>query len=85
MSNRSILIRIVPVKRITTMIVTHSKGDAPLSGRFWIPENAGAHVMAEGRPVEPALQPMSPSGMNRRSLHFELAVGAELWIEQEDR
>ena len=85
MSNRSLLIRIVAVKRITTTIVTHSKGDAPLSGWFWIPENAGAHVMAKGRPVEPTLQPMSPSGMNRRSLHFELAVGAELWIEQEDR
>jgi len=61
---------------ITT--VTHTAGDAPLSGRFWLSGTEGADVTTNGRPVKATFQPMQPSGMERASLDFELIAGPDL-------
>ena len=70
-------------KRIITT-VTHTAGDAPLVGRFWLSGREGTDVTTNGRSAKPTLLAISPSGMNRRCMPFELAVGAELRIEQEE-
>ena len=70
-------------ERITTT-VTHTAGDAPLTGRFWLPENPTGAVTTNGQPFKPTFQPMRPTGMNRFSLPFELAVRAELRIKHEE-
>ncbi|MEN9674859.1 MAG: hypothetical protein RIS76_755 [Verrucomicrobiota bacterium] len=71
-------------RRIITT-VTHTAGDAPLSGLFWLSGTEGAEVTTNGRPVKSTFQPMQPSGMERASLDFELTVGAKRRIEQDDR
>jgi len=71
--------------RILT-IVTHTGGDATLSGRFWFQGNGtGATVISDSRPVEPTLEPMWPAAIHRAGVPFELPVGAELRIEQGNR
>jgi hypothetical protein len=71
-------------RRIITT-VTHTTGDAPLSGRFWLSGTVHAEVTTSGRPVKPTFQPRRPSGMERASLDFELTAGPDLRIEQKDR
>jgi hypothetical protein len=70
-------------KRITTT-VTHTAGDAPLTGRFWLRGSVGADVTANGQPAKPTLQTIPSSGIERPSLAFELTAGAELRIEHEE-
>jgi hypothetical protein len=70
-------------KRITTT-VTHTAGDAPLIGRFWLRGSVGADVTANGQPAKPTLQTIPSSGIERPSLAFELTAGAELRIEHEE-
>jgi hypothetical protein len=70
--------------RILTTI-THTAGDAPLTGRFWLPAMAGTDVTQNGLPVKGVLHPMQPSGTDRASLPFELPRGAQMKIEHADR
>lgn len=69
-------------RTITT--VTHTSGDTPLTGQFWLLENSIGAVTINGQLVKPVLQPMPPSGMNRPSLHFNVTAGARLTIEHEE-
>ncbi len=74
-------------RRIGRRIITtlnHTRGDTPLTGRFWFLGREGAAVTTNGLPAKPTLKPMSPSGMNRSCLDIELIAGAELRIEHEE-
>jgi len=74
-------------RRIGRRIITtlnHTRGDTPLTGRFWFLGREGAVVTTNGLPAKPTLKPMSPSGMNRSCLDIELIAGAELRIEHEE-
>jgi hypothetical protein len=70
--------------RILTTI-THTAGDAPLTGRFWLLGNSGTAVTINGQPSRPTLQPMPPAGVSRPCLNIELPPRAQMKIEQRDR
>lgn len=71
--------------RIIT-VVTHTAGDATLSGRFWLQGDLGnLSVTSNGSRVEPILEPMWPAALHRAGIPFELPVGSELKIEQENQ
>ncbi len=70
--------------RILTTL-SHTAGDAPLTGRFWLPAMAGKDVTQNGLPAKAIFHLMRPSGTDRASLPFELPPGAEMKIEHADR
>ena len=68
---------------ITT--VTHSEGDAPLSGTFWFPAHTGANVRIDGKTITPTPVKTHPSGIPWPGLAYKLLPGQTLTIETSDR
>lgn len=66
-----------------TTIVTHSEGDAPLTGRFWLPADAfDATIKVNGQAIKPESRKMPQSGIEPPCVNYELRVGQRLTIER---
>ena len=69
-------------KRIITT-VTHTAGDAPLTGRFWLPADAfDATIELNGQAIKPQSQTMPQSGIEVPCVNYELRVGQRLTFER---
>ena len=62
--------------------VTHSNGNTPLSGTYWLPTDTGDTVKINGQVIKAERQQMLPTGMELQSINYELQPGASLVIEQ---
>jgi hypothetical protein len=71
-------------KRILTTLL-HTAGDAPLTGKFWLPNAAATNVTKAGQPVRVNLQAMPLTGLIQPNLQFELGVGEKVTIDFDDR
>ncbi len=69
------------VKSITTT-VTHSQGNAPLSGTFWLPSEMRGNITVNGQVTQPASRKLSISGIELPGLFYDLHVGQRLTIER---
>lgn len=69
------------VNSITTT-VTHSQGNAPLSGTFWLPSEMRGNITVNGQVTQPASRKLSISGIELPGLFYDLHVGQRLTIER---
>ena len=64
-----------------TTIVTHSQGDAPLSGTFWFPAHSDGNVRIDGKTGKTVPLKTHPSGMPWPGVVYELRPGQSHAIE----
>lgn len=69
--------------RSVTTHVTLLRGDAPMSGTFWLSDAAASAILEmNGKPITPRRQAMPTTGLSRLALSFELQPGQELIVTQ---
>jgi hypothetical protein len=66
--------------KTSTTTITHSKGDAALSGTFWLPADARAAVTINGKAVEPVKQRIPLTEIELAGVKYELPPGHKLII-----
>ena len=63
-----------------TTTVTHTQGDAPISGIFWLPARTGPSVQVAGQPIQVTQRPLPLSGLATPGIPYQLAPGQTLQI-----
>ena len=62
----------------TTITVSHSRGDAPLSGTLWLPPARKGSVLMDGREASPVRRSLPTSGVEVPGLEYRLEPGQRL-------
>lgn len=62
----------------TSITVSHSRGDAPLSGTLWLPPARKGSVLMDGREASPVRRSLPTSGVEVPGLEYRLEPGQRL-------